>query len=189
MAPTPVEAKIDKRIELLRDSVELKLNKDMDALLKSRLETAARIFTAFGIKTILDVKEIARTTAIAEVKKTLSIDDPNSDFRRDIDKVVARGLIDSYLLSLAKSKQDRFADDLSISETDFRRLQNLVTDPQSNTKDFSDAIEVLTKSSPRTQNEAIDRLIIALASGSDTKYKWIIEQPEKRAALFALYAR
>jgi hypothetical protein len=61
MAPTPIDAKIDKRIELLRDSVELKLNKDMDALLKSRLDTAARIFgwafglvaivfTAFGIK-------------------------------------------------------------------------------------------------------------------------------------------
>jgi hypothetical protein len=133
------------------------------------------------------VKEIARTTAISEVKKTLSIDDPNSDFRRDIDKVVARGLIDSYLLSLAKSKQDQLAVDLPISETDFRRLQNLVTDPQSNTKDFSDAIEVLTRSSPRTQNEGIDRLIIALASGSDSKYKWIVEQPEKRAAIFTLF--
>ena len=99
-----IDEKIDTRLALLRDSIELKLIKELDALLKSRFDTTGKllgwafglvavVFAGFGIKTLFDVKEVARTTAIEEVKKKLAIDDPNSDFRRDIDKVVARGLI------------------------------------------------------------------------------------------------
>lgn len=202
-APNPnpfdeMDERIDKRLSLLRDSIELKLGKEMDALLKSRFDSTGKILgwafglvalvvTGFGIKTIFDVREVARTTAIEEVKKKLAIEDPNSEFRQDIDKTVARGLIDSYLLSLAKGKQERFRPELAISETDLRRLQNLIGDPITSTKDFSDAFEVLLRSSERSRNESTDRLVQAFASGSDAKYRWIREQPDKRAALFRLY--
>ena len=33
----------------------------------------------------------------------------------------------------------------------------------------------------------MERLVQAFASGSDGKYRWIREQPDKRAALFRLY--
>ena len=75
-----IEERIDKRLSLLRDSIELKLTKEMDALLKSRFDTTGKIFgwafglvaivfAGFGIKTFLDVREMARTTAVEEVKK------------------------------------------------------------------------------------------------------------------------
>lgn len=193
-----LEEKIDKRLALLRDSIELKLNKEVDLLLKSRFESTGKIlgwafglvavvFAGFGIKTIFDVREVARTTAVEEVKKKLAIDDPSSEFRRDIDKIVARGLIDSYLLSMAKSKGERFPSDLAISETDFRRLQSLLADPRTTEKDFSDALEVLLRSEDRGRNETLERLVQSLGSGVDEKYRWINEQPEKRAALFRLY--
>lgn len=193
-----IDEKIEKRIALLRDSIELKLTKEVDALLKTRFESTGKIlgwafglvavvFAGFGIKTLFDVKEVARTTAIEEVKKKLSIDDPNSEFRRDIDKVVARGLIDSYLLTIAKTKGERFRSDFSISESDFRRLQSLVTDSKTSDKDFSDAVEVLLKSSARGRDDSLDRLIKALGSGSEEKYRWIGDQPEKKAALLRIY--
>ena len=102
-----MDERIDKRLSLLRDSIKLKLGKEMDALLKSRFDSTGKIigwafglvalvFTGFGIKTIYDVREVARTTAIEEVKKKLALENPNSEFRHDIDKTVARGVISSY---------------------------------------------------------------------------------------------
>lgn len=193
-----VDAIIEKRIALLKDSIELKLTKEIDGAIKSRFDSTGRIlgwafglvaivFTAFGIKTVLDMKEIARSTAIDEVRRELSIDDPNSEFRRDIDKVVARGLIDSYLLTIAKSKGERFPSDLYVSENDFRRLRRLITDKSTSAKDFSDSLEVLLKSKLRNSDGTLDRLIRAIAAGTEEKYKWINDQPEKRAALLRLY--
>lgn len=194
-----IEEKIEKRLALLRDSVELKLTKEVDQLLKSRFESTGKllgwafglvavVFAAFGVKTLLDVKEVARNTAIEEVKVKLAIDDPNSEFRRDIDKIVARGLIDSYLLTLAKNKGERFSPDLIVSESDLRRLRALITDERTPEKDFSDALEVLVKSSARGRDDAIERLVQDLGAATDDKYKWISKQPEKQAALLRHYS-
>jgi hypothetical protein len=193
-----IDQRIDGRLALLRDSVELKLTKEVDSILKSRFESTGKllslafglvalVFTGLGIKTLLDVKDVARNTAIEEVKKKLAIDDPNSEFRRDIDKIVARGLIDSYLLTLAKSKNERFGANLAISESDLRRLRALITDERTSEKDFSDAIEVLLQSAAHGRDESIDRLIQDLASGTDDRYKWLPQQPAKLAALLRLY--
>lgn len=193
-----VDQRIDGRLALLRDSVELKLTKEVDALLKGRFESTGKllslafglvavVFAGLGIKTILDVKEVARGTAIEEVKKKLAIDDPNSEFRRDIDRIVARGLIDSYLITIAKTKGERFRPELPVSENDLRRLRALVTDERTSQKDFSDGMEVLLKSSVRSREESIDRLVQDLASGTEDRYKWFGQQPEKLAALLRLY--
>lgn len=193
-----IDERIEKRLALLRDSIELKLTKEVDQLLKARFESTGKllslafglvalVFAAFGVKTLLDVKEVARNTAIEEVKKKLAIDDPNSEFRRDIDKVVARGLIDSYLLTLAKNKGERFKQDLSMSENDLRRIRAVITDEQTSTKDFSDAVEVLLKSSARARDDSTEVLVQDLAAASEERYKWFSRQPEKLAALLRLY--
>src|SRR5262249_37220246 len=197
-ASEELDERIEKRLALLRDSIELKLTKEVDSQLKARFETTGKIlgwafglvaivFAAFGIKTLFDVKEVARATAIDEVKKKLAIDDPNSEFRRDIDKIIARGLIDSYLLTLAKSKNERFRSDLNISESDLRRLKALVVDPKTSEKDFSDAIEILLKSNLHGRDETIERLIQVIGTGTDESYRWISNQPEKKASLLRLY--
>lgn len=193
-----IDQRIEYRLALLRDSVELKLTKEVDALLKARFEGTGKllslafglvavVFAGMGIKTLLDVKEIARSTAIEEVKKKLAIDDPTSEFRRDIDRIVARGLIDSYLISIAKNKGERFKSDLAVSESDIRRLRTLVVDERTTEKDFSDGIEVLLRSSARGKDETIDRLVQDLGTGTEDKYKWILQQPEKLAALLRQY--
>ena len=193
-----IDQRIDSRLALLSDSVELKLTKEVDTLLKGRFESTGKIlslafglvavvFAGLGIKTLLDVKEIARNTAIEEVKKKLEIDDPNSEFRRDIDRIVARGLIDSYLITLAKNKGERFSQGLVVSENDLRRLRALITDERTSEKDFSDAFEVLLKSSVRGRDESTDRLVQDLTSGTEDKYKWFSRQPEKLAALLRVY--
>jgi hypothetical protein len=194
-----LDKRLDKRLTLLQDSMELKLTKEVDALLRLRIDAATKtfgwafglvavVFGAFGVKTVLDVREIARTTTIEEVKKKLAIDDPNSEFRRDIDKVVARGLIDSYLLSLAKGREEEFPSDLWIAESDLRRLIDLVRDPSTSEKDFADACEVLLKSTQMGNDQSIDRLFKHLGAASDDRFKWIRDQPEKRAALLRLYS-
>ncbi len=193
-----IDERIEKRLVLLRDSMELKLTKEVDQLLKVRFESTGKllslafglvalVFAAFGVKTLLDVKEVARDTAIDEVKKKLAIDDPNSEFRRDIDKIVARGLIDSYLLALAKSKGERFRQDLSMSESDRRRIRALITDERTSAKDFSDAMEVLLNSSVRSQDESTEALVQDLAAATEERYKWFSRQPEKLEALLRLY--
>ncbi|MBS0506215.1 MAG: hypothetical protein JSR53_02410 [Proteobacteria bacterium] len=193
-----IDERIEKRLALLRDSMELKLTKEVDQLLKIRFETTGKflslafglvalVFTAFGVKTLLDVKEVARDTAIMEVKKKLAIDDPNSDFRRDIDKVVARGLIDSYLLALAKNKEERFQQELSMSENDLRRIRAVITDKRTSVKDFSDAVEVLLKSSARAQDDSTEVLVKDLAAATEDQYRWFSGQPEKLAALLRFY--
>src|SRR5262249_72478 len=95
--------------------------------------------------------------------------------------------LDSYLLSLAKGKQERFQPDLAISEADLRRLQNLVGNSSTSVKDFSDAFEVLLRSEQRGRNEWIDHLVLTIGLGEDEKYRWIREQTDKRAALFRVY--
>ena len=195
--PELIDERIDKRVALLSDSIELKLTKELDDLLKARFETTAKIlgwafglvaivFAGFGIKTLFDVRDVARTTAIDEVKKKLAIDDPNSEFRRDVDKIVARGLLDSYLLAIAKSRGERFAPDVTISETDLRRLLELLGDSRSSDKDFTDACEVLVRSSQMRREQSLERVFVDLGGAADP-YRWVSAQPEKRAVVFRLY--
>ncbi|QTT88503.1 hypothetical protein [Pseudomonas chlororaphis] len=196
--PDDVEGKIEKHLELLRDSIELKLLKEVDAQLKARFESTGKIigiafglvavvFTAFGVKTIFDVKDLAKVTAINEVQNKLEIDDPNSEFRRDVDKVVARALINSYLLTLASLKRDDDDPVLNISDGDFRRFRILVSDPETSIEEFSDVIEILLKSNIGERAESVEILIQAIGTGAGKAYGWIADQPEKRAALLKLY--
>ena len=137
--------------------------------------------------TLSDTRKVAHEVALEEVKRKLSIDDPNSEFRREIDTIVARGLIDSYLLSMARNNGKVFRQDLAIPETDLQRLQNLIIDSRTTLKDFSDALEVLLRSGASGRDEALERLIEALGLESAEKYRWIDKQPEKMAALLGLY--
>jgi hypothetical protein len=196
--PKDFDERLERRVEILRDSLELKLTKDVDLLLKNRFETTGKIlgwafgsvaliFTAFGIKTLWDIREVARSTAVEEVKKKLSLDDPNSDFRRDIDRIVARGVIDSHLLSLAKSKQDEFYTGLEVSEGDMRRLLSIVSDSEASLKDFSDACEVILSAEQLSGSPRLNSLFKGLGAAKDQNYKWIAQQPEKRAIVFEFY--
>ncbi|MBL8298079.1 MAG: hypothetical protein JNN30_06965 [Rhodanobacteraceae bacterium] len=193
-----MDARIDKRLSLLQDSLELRLTKAMEVQLKSRFETAVKIlgwafglvalvFTLFGIKTAVDLREAAKNTAIDEVKKKLAIDDPNSDFRRDVDRVIARGLINSYFLEIARNKGNLFAPDVSISDVDVRRLIDLARDARSEDRDFRDAVDVLLRSNQIKEDGYLERILVALGNASDEHYKWMQDQPEKRATLLELF--
>ena len=194
-----MDARIDKRLSLLQDSLELRLTKTVEAQFKSRFETAVKllgwafglvalVFTLFGIKTAVDLREAAKSTAIEEVKKKLAIDDPNSDFRRDVDRVIARGLINSYFLEIARNKGREFAPDVSVSDVDIRRLVDLARDARSEDRDFRDAVDVLLRSNQIKENGYLERTLVALGNASDEQYKWMRDQPEKRATLLELFA-
>jgi hypothetical protein len=193
-----IEALMDKRILLLQDGLELRLTKTVDAQLKDRFDTAVKllgwtfglvaiVFTLFGIKTAIDLREAAKTTAIEEVKRKLAIDDPNSDFRRDVDRVIARGLINSYFLEIARNRGKLFAPDIVVSDLDNRRLVDLITDPRSEERDFRDAVDVLVRSQQIKENNYIEQTMVSIANGADEKYKWIGDQQDKRATLLELF--
>lgn len=190
-----IDGRVDRRLAQLQDSLELKLIKQTDALFKDRFDRATKLLgwsatvaaitlTAFGIKTFFDIRNLAQTTAISEVKKTLSIDDPNSDFRRDVDTTVARSLINSYFLALNRDKDKVFAPGLQISQADFRRLIDFISDKRTALKDFSDASQVLLSSQITSQNEEVTGILLGLARANDDKFKWMKDQPEKRAVIF-----
>lgn len=194
-----MDARIDKRLSLLQDSLELRLTRALEAQLKSRFETAVKllgwafglvalVFTLFGIKTAVDLREAAKSTAIDEVKKKLAIDDPNSDFRRDVDRVIARGLINSYFLEIARNKGRQFAPDVIVSDVDIRRLVELARDSRSEDRDFRDAVDVLLRSNQIKESGYLERTLVALGNASEEQYKWMRDQPEKRATLLELFA-
>lgn len=166
-------------------------------MLKSRFETAAKlfgwsfglvalVFTLFGIKTAIDLRDAAKTTAVEEVRKKLSLDDPNSEIRRDVDRAIARGLVSSYYLSMARHQGYGLAQDVELSETDSRRLVDLILDPRCADKDFLDAADVLLRSDKNARRNHIARIFIGLANAQEDQYKWIRTQPYKRAVIFDL---
>lgn len=193
-----IDNRLEKRLPLLQDSIELKLTKELDSTLKSRFETTGKtlglafglvavVFTGLGIKTFIDIKEISRSTAIDEVKNKLSVDDPNSEFRRDIDKVMARAIVNSYLLAIAKGKQERFTPDLRISSGDLAKIKTFITDSTISTKDFKDCLEVFYYATGRQRDEQSDRLIQSMAAAENPTYSWMESQPDKRQAIFEIY--
>ncbi len=193
-----IDSRIEKQISLLRDSVELQLSKSMETKLKGHFETGVKVlgwafglvalvFTLFGIKTAIDLREAAKSTAIEEVKKKLAIDDPNSEFSRDVDRVIARGLINSYFLEISRTKDDRFVEDIKVLDTDMRRLVDLIKDSRSEDRDFRDAVDILSRSNQIKEGKSISRLLLALGSANDDQFRWIRDQPEKRATVFELY--
>ena len=192
-----IDARIDRRLPALQDGLELRLTKAVDTLLKSRFETAAKlfgwsfglvalVFTLFGIKTAIDVRDAAKTTAVEEVRKKLSLDDPNSDVRRDVDRAIARGLVSSYYLAMARREGYGLTQDVELSETDSRRLVELILDPRCDDKDFLDAADVLLRSDKNARRNHIARVLIGLANAKEDQYKWIRTQPYKRATVFDL---
>lgn len=189
---------LDQRLELVRDSIELRVRRETEILLKERFETTGKIlgwsfsivavvFALLGIKTMVDVREVARTAAIDEVKRKLALDDPQSEFRRDIDKVMARGLVDSYLLSITQAKGEPFGSNLRLPESDYRRLSMLIDDPETSVKDFQDALTVIVASERASEDERTQRHLVQLATGVEPSTKWIASQADKRAALFDEY--
>lgn len=192
-----IDARIERRLAHVQDSIELRLSKAVDAQFKNHFESAVKlfgwtfalialVFTLFGIKTAIDLREAAKSTAMEEVKKKLAIEDPNSEFRRDVDRVVARGIINSYFLEVARNKGEMFAPDVSVSDVDIQRLIDLLKHPKANDSDFRDAVEVLVRSNSSKRSNSIDRLLVALGNANEEQYKWMREQPEKRAALLEL---
>ncbi|MNK62330.1 hypothetical protein D3C87_815040 [compost metagenome] len=193
-----LDQRIEKRLLSFRDSLELQLGKAMEVKLKGHFDAGVKIlgwtfglvalvFTLFGIKTAIDLREAARTTAIDEVKKKLAVDDSTSEFRRDVDRVIARGLISSYFLEMSRSKENPFALDLSISDTDLRRLIDLVKDSRSEDRDFRDAVDILTRSTQIKEGNSVSRLLLALGTAADEEFRWIRGQPDKRATVFELF--
>lgn len=192
-----IDDRLERHLPKIQDSIELKLTKQVDSLLKDRFESIVKLlgwafglvalaFTGFGVKTLFDVRDVARTTAIEEVKKKLRVDDPNSEFSRDVDKVIARGLINSYFLQFERHRDKSFNQDLRIAEIDLKRLLDLVSDPRTAETDFTDACELMFRSeqSRARNDQSLARTLIALGIASDEKYRWMRDQPEKRSVIF-----
>ena len=156
MTPNEIETAIDKRIAETQAVSELKLYRQVDSTIKEKFEESRKLITwflgalalmltLFGIKTFSDLQDVAKSTASDQVKKYLSIDDPNSEFRRDVDRVVARSLIASYLPALIAKRDDDFglADEITLSEQDVRRFSDYIGSEATGLKDFSDIVEII----------------------------------------------
>jgi hypothetical protein len=190
-----IDERINRRLPQMQDSIELKLIKEVDSLLKDRFESTIKLlgwafglvalaFAGFGVKTFFDIRDVARSAAIEEVKKKLALDDPQSEFRQDVDKVIARGLINSYYLQISRDKGQRFSSDVRLAEIDLKRLLDLVSNPRTSKKDFVDASEVMFNSAQANEDQGPARVLIAMGMASDETFRWIRDQPEKRAAIF-----
>ena len=173
-----LDDQIEKRLDLLSNGIQLKMMKEVDSTIKDRFDTTGKIlgwafglvallFGGLGIKTLIDVRDIARTTAVDEVKKTLELDNPNSAFRRDVDRVVAGAVINSYLLTISKQKQANGLISIDLTDSDLRRLIELITDPKTDDKEFSDALEILTNSSQINSSPPLSRTIRLIATSQD----------------------
>jgi hypothetical protein len=192
-----LDERIEKRMTLYGATLELEMRKALDDLYKARFESAIRLlgwtfgvitvaFSILGIKTWLDIREVAKTAAIKEVHEKLSIDDPNSEVRRSVDRVVARGLINTYSLELLRSKRN--GADLDIPEMELARLVDLMNDPKALDADFKDASRVLSRSRlAREGGSAAVRPLYQLGLATEKEFQWITEQPAKRAAIFDVY--
>ncbi len=197
-----IEALVEKRIERLQESLELKQYKQIDASIKEKSEEARKLiiyffgafsllFGIFGIKTYVDIKSAAKTTALEQVRKQLQIDEPNSDFHRDVDRVVARSLIASYLPLLTAKRESplSFAEEYALSAQDLRRFRDYLAFDGASIQDFSVIIEIIVRSNRIGQPNSgdIKTLLFDIVDGSEKQWKWIKNNPEKRAAVIQLF--
>ena len=189
-----LEARIDKRLDEKQALTELKMYKRIDAIVKDKFEEAPKLFslffggltlllTLFGIKTFLDVQDVARNTAVQQVNKQLVLDDPNSEFRRDVNRVVARSLIAAYLPTLIAKGRDEFGlrEETSISDQDFRRLSEYANSEDTDAKDFSDIVDIFSRVKSRSSRETsrAQAALRSLAEGTEKKVSWVDKQPKK----------
>jgi hypothetical protein len=197
-----LEARIDKRLEEKQAISELKMYKQIDTTVKDKFEEARKMFllffggltlllTLFGIKTFLDVQDVAKNAAIQQVNKQLVLDDPNSEFRRDVNRVVARSIIAAYLPTLIARSRNEFGmrEETPISEQDFRRLLEYASSEDTDLKDFTDIVDIFSRADSRSSRETLraQSALRTIAEGTDKKVSWIDKHPLKRAAIFRAY--
>jgi hypothetical protein len=195
MAGQSVTAVVDERIKQLSDSLELRLTKELERTLAERAEANRKLFTwavgsvtlvlaLLGIKTFSDMRTVARAAATEEVKQRLSLDDPNSEIRRDIDKMLAKALIDSYMFKMAKADdEDGFRPEIDISDRDAERIGRFILDPATKADDFNDGLQLLMQ----TENDGGERPYVEEVKKLLAEPKsWIFRQPAKLKTVLEL---
>ena len=100
---------------------------------------------------------------------------------------MAGAVINSYLLTISKQKQANGLISIDLTDSDLRRLIELITDPKTDDKEFSDALEILTNSSQINSSPPLSRTIRLIATSQDKEYEWAKDQPTKRAAILSTF--
>jgi hypothetical protein len=143
----------------------------------------ALIFSAFGVKTIRDASTAVTRAAEARVEAAISSGDPESPFRKGLDGVLNRAVLDSYALSLARTRATNRFSELTIAQADLTRIFTLINNPDTPFETFQTAIDVLLAAASDRNAETTtlitNRLLDLITSSGGTR--WMEGQPIKRA--------
>ena len=177
-----IDARVQTQFE--RDREFIKSTMGVAAKVLGGVITFATILLAiFGVRTLGDIRKAIEDAAVKEVNRRLDKERPEVAVARKIETLTQRALVDSYLLQIERSKNERFQS-VELSDVDLERVIEIVEDRETSLPLLRDALEVLRVAVPRERRSETQNLLLGLASASGEN-DWLKQDAERRTMLLS----
>jgi len=195
------ERSFDEKLTNLRSDLERKIREELDReveRLKLTVGAAWKVLgvaivvivgaaTFFSIKTAYDVDKGIESAAKSEVSRRLDTEKSDSPSKR----VLARALMDSYMLRLAKADADtsRFSSPVTLDDISAEQILDVVKDEQTKEEDFQEGVTVLVRAQTGDSGTRVFHALVSAVRADGQDFNWLNAQPSRRSYILTQLSR